>query len=270
MRVLPGRKEKMMRNKWKWIMTSIMASAICFSSSAGDIKTEWSGPSAQGDLIFWAPSTGTTNMRMTVNGVSNLTIIDKTLEPADFALASGKVIVGDAGGAGEAVTLSGDVSLDNAGAFTVTQINSIAVSDVTDGAALGATSLQTAGNLTATNLLGPFVFTYATTAKVAYCTAQISDIDGAALARGGFADVWTCETTAQSDPTTNNVESIAIRSASGSFVYTMLTNGYYKAVIPSDGKLEFDVTYTAARTSDFIVVAIGGALESTTVLNLTD
>ena len=125
-------------------------------------------------------------------------------------------------------------------------------------------------NSTATNLLGPSAFSYAITAKVVYCTAQISDINGDALARSGFADVWTCETTAASDPTTNNVESIAIRSASGSFVYAVLSNGYYKAVIPSDGLLEFDVTYTAARTSDFINVSIGGDLNSSTVLNLTD
>lgn len=80
------------------------------------------------------------DVKSTTSGI--LTIQDVSVADNDISLASGKVIVGNSGGTGTAVTVYGDASMSSAGALSVTQLNSIAVATVTDGAAAGATALQ--------------------------------------------------------------------------------------------------------------------------------
>jgi len=53
------------------------------------------------------------------------------------ALASGKVIVGNAGGTGTAVTVTGDISLSNAGLADI-KTNSVTSLDIADGAIVNA------------------------------------------------------------------------------------------------------------------------------------
>ena len=88
------------------------------------------------------------DVKSTTSGI--LTIQDVSVEDNDISLASGKVIVGNSGGTGTAVTVHGDASMSSAGALSVTQLNSIAVATVTDGAALGATATQPGDNWTST------------------------------------------------------------------------------------------------------------------------
>ena len=58
------------------IITAILA-AISLSLQAGPkVEMKTSGPSGQGDLIWWAPSTGVTNLRMTVNGLTCITLYE--------------------------------------------------------------------------------------------------------------------------------------------------------------------------------------------------
>ncbi len=50
----------------------IMAALALISVSvfAGSVEMKTSGPSGQGNLIWWAPSSGITNLVMTTNGIS--------------------------------------------------------------------------------------------------------------------------------------------------------------------------------------------------------
>jgi len=113
---------------------SIMA--ICLVALpllASDVELKYSGPSGQGTPIWYAPKTGVTNMVMTTNGVSVLTLVDGSIAVGDLAVASNKVIIGNSSGVGAAVTLSGDVLSTTAGALTIQDLavadNDIALAD---------------------------------------------------------------------------------------------------------------------------------------------
>ncbi len=59
----------------KKIMIIMAALAlISVSARAGTVEMKTSGPSGQGDLIWWAPKTGTTNFAMGTGGLYNVTI----------------------------------------------------------------------------------------------------------------------------------------------------------------------------------------------------
>lgn len=55
---------------------SIMAALALISVSvfAGSVEMKTSGPSGQGNLIWWAPSTGITNLEMTPTGLKSITM----------------------------------------------------------------------------------------------------------------------------------------------------------------------------------------------------
>lgn len=56
----------------------IMAALALISVSvqaAPKVEMKTSGPSGQGNVIWWAPSTGTTNLVMTTNGISLITMV---------------------------------------------------------------------------------------------------------------------------------------------------------------------------------------------------
>lgn len=68
-----------------------------------------------------------------------------------LVLAQGKIVVGDAGGAGAEVDMSGDASIDDAGAVTVTGINGAPVTG--DGADVQALLDDSAGILAASTAI---------------------------------------------------------------------------------------------------------------------
>lgn len=59
----------------------IMAALALISVSvfAGSVEMKTSGPSGQGNLIWWAPSTGITNLEMTTTGLKNVKLQSGTL-----------------------------------------------------------------------------------------------------------------------------------------------------------------------------------------------
>lgn len=60
--------------KKSMIITAMLA-AISLSLQAGpEVKMKTSGPSGQGEVIWWAPSTGITNLVMTTNGITVFTV----------------------------------------------------------------------------------------------------------------------------------------------------------------------------------------------------
>jgi len=54
-----------------WFFLIILALAAVVQA-AQDIAVKWSGPVGQGDMIFWSPETGKTNLVLTSNGVSQI------------------------------------------------------------------------------------------------------------------------------------------------------------------------------------------------------
>lgn len=62
-------------NKWKWITgISAMLLIVVLSIFAADVKVKYSGPSGQGDLIYYAPSTSITNLKMTSTGLKDVVV----------------------------------------------------------------------------------------------------------------------------------------------------------------------------------------------------
>uniref|UniRef100_A0A6M3IHV7 Uncharacterized protein n=1 Tax=viral metagenome TaxID=1070528 RepID=A0A6M3IHV7_9ZZZZ len=64
----------MMKGKRKIGLTLFVLAlmAACFVVIAAEVVVKYSGPSGQGEVVYWAPSTGTTNLTFTVNGLSNV------------------------------------------------------------------------------------------------------------------------------------------------------------------------------------------------------
>ena len=59
----------------KKIMTTMAVLAlVVVSLQAANVEMKYSGPSSQGNLIWWAPSSGVTNLVMTTNGISVFTV----------------------------------------------------------------------------------------------------------------------------------------------------------------------------------------------------
>lgn len=61
-----------MKNLRKYIGVALVAILAGFSAQAADVQVKTSGPSGQGDVIYWAPTTGTTNLVMGTNGIALL------------------------------------------------------------------------------------------------------------------------------------------------------------------------------------------------------
>ncbi|MFA5377932.1 MAG: hypothetical protein WC455_19435 [Dehalococcoidia bacterium] len=58
----------------KAIIITAMLAGIVLPLFAANVEMKYSGPSGQGNLIFVAPSTGTTNLEMTTTGLKNITL----------------------------------------------------------------------------------------------------------------------------------------------------------------------------------------------------
>ena len=97
---------------------------------------------------------------LTTTGTSGVaTLVAGTLNIPDYGSAiatlnSGQIFVGNASNVSTAVAMSGDVTIDNAGATTVSTINSVAVATVTNGAAAGAVALPLAGGAMSGTIAG--------------------------------------------------------------------------------------------------------------------
>lgn len=60
-----------MKNRFKWVglLTVLAIALVPVIAQGSDIRVKGGGPSGQGSMIFYAPSTGTTNMEMTTAGL---------------------------------------------------------------------------------------------------------------------------------------------------------------------------------------------------------
>ena len=59
--------------KWACLLAVLAVGLASFGTArAADVVVKYGGPSGQGGVIWWAPSTGTTNLHMTSNGITVL------------------------------------------------------------------------------------------------------------------------------------------------------------------------------------------------------
>lgn len=113
-----------MKNLWKYIGVALVAILAGFSAQAADVQVKTSGPSGQGDLIYWCPVTAVTNMVLGSNGVEVLNVEG-------------------------AVAIVGDVSLT--GTLTADTIEASAT-NITAGTVLNAVSGINVTNLNGANI----------------------------------------------------------------------------------------------------------------------
>lgn len=182
--------------------------------------------------------------RLALNNAASLTNFGAvSISDNNIALASGKVIVGNAGGTGTAISVHGDASMDNAGALSVTQLNSVAVATVTAGAAAGATALQ------------PGVCAVTATTDAGVATVVVSNSLGAQTVMCGWLS-----TNAGGFATAVNLTSIAVDG--NSLLITAADNPAPIFRTHTDGKTTLTITFSAASTNCFNVVQRDGAIVS--------
>lgn len=207
-----------------------------------------------------------------ISGAGVLALQAVSVADTNIALAPSYILVGNAGGTGTAVSVHGDASMDNAGALSVTQLNSIAVADVTDGAALGATAVQPGDNWTSTvngvagatltagaaagaTALQPGVCTVTATTDAGVATVVVSN----SLASQTVMCGWL-STNAGGFATAVNLTSIAVDG--NSLLYTAADNPSPIFRTHTDGKTTFTITFSGASTNCFNVVQRDGAIKS--------
>jgi len=135
------------------------------------------------------------------------------------------------------------------------QINSIAVATVTDGAALGTTSVQPAdvwGAPTATPSPATLVNTVGIQAK----TAAGGDLSEFRLIR-----VWTSETS-MGAASTNNIETLVL--STGTAVDTVVAHADYRYVTATDGSAVATITGTATGTN-YVMLSDGSSISATAI-----
>jgi len=135
------------------------------------------------------------------------------------------------------------------------KINSIAVATVTDGAALGTTSVQPAdvwGAPTATPSPALLENTVAIQAK----TAAAGDLSEFRLIR-----VWTSETS-MGAASTNNIETLVL--STGTAVDTVTAHADYRYVTATDGSAVATITGTAVGTN-YVMVSDGSSVSATAI-----
>mgnify|MGYP001358193905 CR=1 FL=1 len=92
------------------IITAMLAAISLSLQAEPKVEMKTSGPSGQGDVIWWAPATGVTNLAMGTGGLYNVTldsaypITGTGLLPGNLTLANTYMIVGNASGIGAAAT----------------------------------------------------------------------------------------------------------------------------------------------------------------------
>ncbi len=65
----------------KWACLGVLAVMLALGVTArgGDISVKYGGPSGQGQLIYWCPATGITNLVFDTNGIATLNLADGTI-----------------------------------------------------------------------------------------------------------------------------------------------------------------------------------------------
>ena len=63
----------------KKVITIMAAALVALPLLAANVEVKYSGPSGQGDVIWYAPSTETTNLTMTTTGLKNVKLQSGTL-----------------------------------------------------------------------------------------------------------------------------------------------------------------------------------------------
>ena len=66
----------MKRINWKPLVALVLVGVFAFvglTSMAADVKVKYSGPSGQGNIIYWSPNSGITNFVLTSNGIAGQT-----------------------------------------------------------------------------------------------------------------------------------------------------------------------------------------------------
>ena len=137
----------------QFILTG-QGTALTFPSTTGGagqiLISQGSSVLDWGDGFTGLTTTGTSGVATLVAGTLNI----PDYGSAVTTLNSGQIFVGNASNVSTAVAMSGDVTIDNAGATTVGTINSVAVATVTNGAAAGAVALPLAGGAMSGTIAG--------------------------------------------------------------------------------------------------------------------
>ena len=181
-------------------------------------------------------------------------IQDLAVEDSNIALTDAYLVVGNTG-TGSEVAVSGDISMSNLGAFTVDEINSIAVATVTAGAALGATSAQN------TDVWGSSGVTTSTVAAVATAAIQTKTVAGGNLAEYRVLRVWLGDTS-MGVASTNNITSLVL--SGGAAVETKTAEADYIYLTGADGTASAAVTGQAA-IDKYIMVEDGSSVSATKI-----
>ena len=198
---------------------------------------------------------------------STATLADEILAAADIALADGKILVGNASGAGEARTPTGDVTITNSGVTAigakkvVAAMTAIADGKVLIGGAGGAGAEQTlTGDVTVTNA-------GVTAIGAKKVTAGMTAIADGKVLIGGAGGAGA-EQTLTGDVTVSNAGVTAI--GSGKVTNAMLANGAGVGALLTAGLGgSLSVTKTSAAT-DTIVAAHGTKDRAVIVLVIVD
>jgi hypothetical protein len=214
----------------------------------------------------------------------------KVLKNTAPTLAAANIFVGNGSSLSTAVAMSGDVTIDNAGATTVGTINSVAVATVTAGAAAGATANQDStgtilgGNLTGT--VNSVAVATVTSGAALGATAQQPPSEGA-FVNGDKTKLDAIEASADVTDTANvtsagalmdsEVTNLAQVKAFSSADYATAAQGALADSAqqpPSEGafvngdKTKLDAIEASADVTDAANVTAAGALMDSEVTNL--
>jgi hypothetical protein len=203
-------------------------------------------------------------------------------------LASGKIIVGNSGGTGEAQTVTGDMTLSNAGVAAIAA-GVIVNADVATNAAIAGSKLAQAVQDSlglADSAVQATDAEYTNAVALADSAAQPSDVAGAPAVAGSVATttntvtitakdaggttlaqrrlmrVWMAET-AYGAPSTNNIESLTL--SGGTALQTVTAAADYVYLTADTGIASAEVVGTAAGTN-YVMVADGGYVTSAAVV----
>jgi len=196
-------------------------------------------------------------------------IQDLAVEDSNIALTDAYLVVGNTG-TGSEVAVSGDISMSNLGAFTVDEINSIAVATVTAGAALGnsiAVATVTAGaalgatSAQNTDVWGSSGVTTSTVAAVATAAIQTKTVAGGNLAEYRVLRVWLGDTS-MGVASTNNITSLVL--SGGAAVETKTAEADYIYLTGADGTASAAVTGQTA-IDKYIMVEDGSSVSATKI-----
>ena len=192
-------------------------------------------------------------------------------------IPSGKIIVGNSGGTGEVQTVTGDITLSNAGVAAIAA-GVIVNADIATNAAIAGSKLATAVQdslALADSALQPDgdgsgLSGIAAAPAVAGSvdgttnTVTITAKDGAGntIAAKRLMRVWMSETSGGS-PSTNNIESVTL--SGGAAIQTVTAAADYVYLTADTGIASAEVVGTAAGTN-YVNVADGGYVTSAAVV----